>query len=69
MEILFLSLTVGDNTWDWTAVNTLVKLSKANVNAVHTNRSIRGFAAVNALVKNTKANINAIFAWNSDSEY
>ena len=27
-----------ENTWDWTAVNTLVKLTRGNVNAVHTNR-------------------------------
>ena len=27
-----------ENTWDWTAVNALVGLTKANINAVHTNR-------------------------------
>ena len=30
---------VGDNTWDWAAVNALVGLTKANVNAAHTNRN------------------------------
>ena len=38
VEILFVSLIVGNNKWDWTAVNALVKLSKGNINAVHTNR-------------------------------
>ena len=27
-----------ENTWDWTAINALVKLTTATVNAVRTNR-------------------------------
>ena len=27
-----------ENTWDWTAVNALVELTKGNVNAVHISR-------------------------------
>ena len=27
-----------ENTWDWTAINAPVELTKENVNAVHTNR-------------------------------
>ena len=27
-----------ENTWDWTAVNALVKFTTVNVNAVHINR-------------------------------
>ena len=53
-------VAVGDNTWDWTAVDALVKNTKTNVDAVHTIGIIRGSAAVDALVKNSKANVDAV---------
>ena len=55
-----------ENTWDWTAVNTLVKFTTVNVNAVHINRRTvtagrtRVLPAINALVKFTTVNINAV---------
>ena len=33
---------VGNNTWDWAAVNALVRLTKGNVNAAHTSRKHQG---------------------------
>ena len=58
-----------ENTWDWTAVNALVKFTTVNVNAVHINRRTvtigrtRVLPAVNALVKFTTVNVNAIHVW------
>ena len=56
-----------ENTWDWTAVNSLVKFTTVNVNAVHINRRTvtigrtRVLPTVNALVKLTTGNVNAIY--------
>ena len=55
-----------ENTWDWTAVNALVKFTTVNINTVHINRRTvtigrtRVLPAVNALVKLTTGNVNAI---------
>ena len=55
-----------ENTWDWTAVNALVKFTTVNVNAVHINRRTvtigrtRVLPAINTLVKLTTGNVNAI---------
>ena len=47
-----------ENTWDWTAVNALVKFTTVNVKAVHINRKDNNNRK--ALVKFTTVNINAI---------
>ena len=55
-----------ENTWDWTAVNALVKFTTVNVNAVHINRGTVSMGrtsvllTVNALVKFTTVNVNAV---------
>ena len=55
-----------ETTWDWTAVNTLIKFTTVNINAVHSNRGTvttgrtRVLPAVNTLVKFTTVNVNAV---------
>ena len=69
MEILFLSYTFRGNTWDWAAVDTLVKSTKGNINAAQTLGNIRGTTAVDGLVENATINVNAIPAQISNSEH
>ena len=65
MEVL-VGTETWKNTWDWTAVNTLVKFTTVNINAVHikrkdnNKRKDQGVASHIALVKFTTVNVNAI---------
>ena len=49
-----------EKTWEWAAVDTLVRLTKANVDAVQITGRIRGTTAVDALVKNTTINVDTV---------
>ena len=55
-----------ENTWDWTAVNALVKFITVNINAVYINRRTvtagrtSVLPAINKLVKFTTVNINPV---------
>ena len=69
MEILFLDYIVRENTWDWAAVDTLVKLTKGNVDAAQTPGKIRGTTAIDALVENATTNVDAILAWISNRKH
>ena len=59
MEILLLNYN-SRNTWEWAAVDTLVRLTKANVHAVHITGRIRETTAIDALVENTTVNVDTV---------
>ena len=48
------------NTWKWAAVDTLVGLTKANIDAVHITGRIRETTAVDTLVENTTVDVDTV---------
>ena len=56
------------NTWDWAAIDTLVGLTKVNVDAVQTSGRIRETTAIDTLVENTIVNVNAVCTHISNSQ-
>ena len=49
-----------ENTWDWAAVDTLVGLTKVNVDAVQTSGMIRETSAIDTLIENGTVNVDAV---------